>query len=157
VLLVVVTLATSPTPAQRRQLISDVLNVEPSKIVCVDLIPHTYGLLVETPVRVKDDAELTRIASALRRAKPFHPNHPGAAWLVDVQMTTTRGQVSFVVSHTDQPENGTFFTIYSRKSDGWVVGRFRCDELAEILESLVEVRKRDKEKGRKWGQAGVRD
>lgn len=94
--------------------------------------------LVQQPVVISDKEMIGRILDALKTSRSHSPNHPGDGWECLLSLHSEAGQVTVQVHNTHTQENGVIVTAWSGKRYGYVLGVFRCDALANVIESVVD-------------------
>ena len=98
--------------------------------------------LVNSAIVITDKGDIDRLLWVLRKAKPFGPNHPSAVWWCVLTIEDGQDRVVVEVVDTKSKENGLLLYLNSNRTQGWVLGTYRCDELGPVLERLAG---RDKE------------
>jgi len=94
--------------------------------------------LVASPAKVTNRADVQRVVNALRSARRFSPNHPSAQWSCLLTIESNGDEVTVRVTDTKSDENGVLIYWSSSRTDGWVIGNYRCDELRAVLEDLAQ-------------------
>ncbi|MGC9455605.1 MAG: hypothetical protein ACP5HU_12195 [Phycisphaerae bacterium] len=91
--------------------------------------------LVATDTSIADVDLLSKIGKCLRDAVPWDPNHPDAQWQCLMEVQKEGGEYACVVTLTRR--QGTLVSIYSGRTDGWLLAEYRSDELGKILTSIA--------------------
>jgi hypothetical protein len=92
--------------------------------------------LVRSRITITAQNEVRRIINALHTAVRTSPNHPGTRWTCNLVIKSKEDSVSVEINDTASNDNGVLIYWWSGRGQGWVIGKYRCDDLGPILEHL---------------------
>lgn len=106
------------------------------RILEVRLSPYAVRSLVTREVVITDRADIERIASLLREARPVSLSHPDATWVAVLRLRTGERDYGGQVETTTN--QGVLVLYASDVEGGWNYGSVRADALGPVLEALAE-------------------
>lgn len=98
---------------------------------------NAEGSLVKKDIVIQDRKKIAEIASLIRQAEDFRPDHPALKWQVVLRIISDREYGGLVLSSTERHQ-GVMLTMFSNVIDGWNYGSVRNDLLGEVLEKIAE-------------------
>jgi hypothetical protein len=125
--------------ANYSDILEDVRQVPASQVEAVIIQPMNghYPNLVSQPVRIDDPGQIAQIVSLIQSAPEYLPNHPGPTWECELALDFGDRIRYCDVGWEDPRYNGLIIRIWSGRGQGWVLGTYRQDSLAPILEAAA--------------------
>ncbi len=122
----------------KKEAVSFLKSMPAEKIREIRLEPFNIeGSLVKKEIVIQDRKKIAEIASLIRQAEDFRPDHPALKWQVVLRIVSDREFGGLVISSTERHQ-GVMFTMFSNVTDGWNYGSVRNDLLGEVLEKIAE-------------------
>ncbi len=115
--------------------IDRILQPRLAEVRSITIRPSGYSSLLTRPVTITDRKTIRRFAEITGTAQLTRPNHPQSTWLCHISVEDSTGISHCTVSKT--LSQGTLIYVRTRPTDGWLLGTYRCDDLAPFLEALV--------------------
>ena len=100
----------------------------------VKLVPSGRCTMVSMVYNLTPN-ECQRFFACLTNAPKVSPSHPTVTRDCHVEVTDESGVSFGTIALTE--DNGTLLFSHSRKTDGWHLGAFRCDELGSYVGALA--------------------
>ena len=109
-----------------------ILRLNPSSTRSITIRPSDYSSLLETPLTITDRKTIGQFSAAMATARLSGPNHPQSKWRCHISVEDSKGRSHCTVSQT--LSQGVLIYIHTGETDGWILGIYRCDNLAPLLQ-----------------------
>lgn len=115
--------------------ISRILQASSANVRSITVRPSSHASLVTAPVVVTDRKSIRQFVQLARGARVAGANHPQSRWRCHVSVADSTGISHCTISRT--LSQGTMIYVHTGRSDGLILGTYRCDRLAAFLEGVT--------------------